>query len=84
VSPAGIKVRVSNDSGVPGLAKQAADAMRVQGFSITSFVTGTGTPTYSHTDGLGSVRALTDSTGAVVQTYQSDEFGVPIASGTQG
>ncbi|MCC6174086.1 MAG: hypothetical protein IT305_02175 [Chloroflexi bacterium] len=35
-----------------------------------------------HVDGLGSVRAITDSTKAVVQTYQSDEFGVPIA--TQG
>ncbi|MFN8636067.1 MAG: RHS repeat-associated core domain-containing protein [Chloroflexota bacterium] len=33
-----------------------------------------------HVDGLGSVRALTDSTKAVVQTYESDEFGVPIAS----
>ena len=33
-----------------------------------------------HVDGLGSVRALTDSTKAVVQTYESDEFGVPIAA----
>lgn len=30
-----------------------------------------------HTDGLGSVRAITDSTGSVVQTYQTDEFGIP-------
>ncbi|MBV9322284.1 MAG: hypothetical protein JO352_00695 [Chloroflexi bacterium] len=30
-----------------------------------------------HTDGLGSVRALSDSTGSVTQTYQTDEFGVP-------
>jgi len=29
-----------------------------------------------HTDGLGSVRAITDSTGSVTQTYQTDEFGV--------
>ena len=35
-----------------------------------------------HADGLGSVRAITDSTGSVVQTYQTDEFGVPTA--TQG
>jgi RHS repeat-associated protein len=40
--------------------------------------------TVYHTDGLGSVRALTDNTGSVVQTYQTDEFGVPLASGTQG
>ncbi len=30
-----------------------------------------------HTDGLGSVRAITDSTGKVIQTFQSDEFGIP-------
>jgi RHS repeat-associated protein len=33
-------------------------------------------------DGLGSVRALTDATGAVVQTYRTDAFGIPTA--TQG
>jgi LCP family protein required for cell wall assembly len=46
VSPARIQVRVTNDSGVPGLAKQAAAELSVQGFSITSFVTGTGKPTH--------------------------------------
>jgi YD repeat-containing protein len=35
-----------------------------------------------HADGLGSVRALTDGTGALVQTYRTDPFGVPTA--TQG
>jgi RHS repeat-associated protein len=35
-----------------------------------------------HADGLGSVRAITDATGNVSQTYQTDEFGVP--SLTQG
>ncbi len=35
-----------------------------------------------HTDGLGSVRAITDTTGSVTQTYQTDEFGVPTQ--TQG
>ena len=35
------------------------------------------------TDGLGSVRIITDSTGSVVQTYQTDEFGIPLlAQGT--
>jgi RHS repeat-associated protein len=33
-----------------------------------------------HTDGLGSVRAITDSTGSVVQTYQTDEFGIPVST----
>jgi YD repeat-containing protein len=37
-----------------------------------------------HTDGLGSVRAITDGTGSVVQTYQTDEFGIPtLSQGTE-
>ncbi|HZT06958.1 MAG TPA: RHS repeat-associated core domain-containing protein [Chloroflexota bacterium] len=32
-----------------------------------------------HTDGLGSVRAITNADGAVVQTYRTDEYGVPVA-----
>jgi RHS repeat-associated protein len=35
-----------------------------------------------HTDALGSVRAMTDATGALVQTFQTDAFGV--ATVTQG
>ncbi len=35
-----------------------------------------------HTDGLGSVRAITNSGGSVIQTFQTDEFGVPAL--TQG
>ncbi|MBI4492385.1 MAG: RHS repeat-associated core domain-containing protein [Chloroflexi bacterium] len=35
-----------------------------------------------HEDGLGSVRAITDASALVVQTYQTDEFGV--ATLTQG
>jgi RHS repeat-associated protein len=42
-------------------------------------------PTVYHADGLGSVRALTDAAGAVVQTYETDEFGVPgLSQGTRG
>ncbi len=33
-----------------------------------------------HDDGLGSVRAITDSSGALVLTSQTDAFGVPTAS----
>lgn len=36
----------------------------------------------AHHDGLSSLRALTDSTGSLVQTYRTDAFGVPTA--TQG
>ena len=36
----------------------------------------------SHADGLGSVRGLTDATGALIQTYRTDAFGMPTA--TQG
>ena len=36
-----------------------------------------GTP---HADGLGSVRAVSDSSGATIQTYRSDEFGMPLES----
>ncbi len=35
-----------------------------------------------HVDGLGSVRALTDASAQIVQTYATDEFGVP--ADTQG
>jgi RHS repeat-associated protein len=35
-----------------------------------------------HTDGLGSVRALTDGSGNVTQTFSTDEFGNPTL--TQG
>jgi LCP family protein required for cell wall assembly len=44
VAPNLIRVRVTNDSGVPGLARQAAGALEVQGFRIDGFVNGTGTP----------------------------------------
>jgi YD repeat-containing protein len=37
---------------------------------------GSGTASVVHADGLGSVRALTDGTGEVTQTYRTDAFGV--------
>src|SRR6185437_16799532 len=30
-----------------------------------------------HTDGLGSVRAITNGSGTLIQTYRTDEFGIP-------
>jgi len=37
-----------------------------------------------HPDGLGSVRALTDATGKVIETDQTDEFGKPVTSTRSG
>ena len=36
--------------------------------------------TAPRTDGLGSVRAITDGNGNVIQAYQTDEFGIPTES----
>ncbi len=47
-----------------------------RGLAYTTTEAGTLQGVY-HTDGLGSVRAITDSTKGVVQTYQTDEFGIP-------
>ena len=41
-------------------------------------VSGTAVEVY-HTDGLGSVRALTNASGAVSATYRTDEYGLPTA-----
>ena len=45
VSPGDIHVRVTNDSGVAGLAKQAAGELTVQGFHVDTYLTGSGQPT---------------------------------------
>jgi LCP family protein required for cell wall assembly len=45
VSPGVIRVRVTNDSGVSGLARQAAEALQVQGFGVDAYVNGQGEPT---------------------------------------
>lgn len=51
----------------------------VWGLGLAYEVEGTSALVY-HVEGLGSVRAITDSTKAIVQTYESDEFGVPITA----
>ncbi|MSQ27652.1 MAG: hypothetical protein EXR51_05900 [Dehalococcoidia bacterium] len=53
----------------------------VYGLGLAYAVEGSSVLTY-HTDGLGSVRAVTDAVGAVTNTYKTDEFGVPVE--TQG
>jgi len=38
--------------------------------------TGNGNAEVYHTDDLGTVQAITNATGSIIQTYQTDEFGV--------
>ena len=52
----------------------------VWGLGLAFAVDSSGNPLVYHTDGLGSVRALTDASGSVVQTYQYDEYGNVVSS----
>ncbi|MBI4494023.1 MAG: RHS repeat-associated core domain-containing protein [Chloroflexi bacterium] len=52
----------------------------VWGQGLAYAVDSLGSVEVQHADGLGSVRALTDGNAQVVQTYQSDEFGVQTQS----
>jgi RHS repeat-associated protein len=54
----------------------------VWGLGLAYAVDSGGTVEVYHMDGLGSVRAITNAAGSVVQTYQTDEFGIPTQ--TQG
>ena len=54
----------------------------VYGLGLSYTVDGSGNVQVYHTDGLGSVRAITDSNGNVIATYTTDEFGIPTQ--TQG
>ncbi len=54
----------------------------VDGLSLAYAGDSSGTVQVYHADGLSSVRALTDGSGTVIQTYQTDPFGVPTQ--TQG
>ena len=51
----------------------------VWGLGLAYAVAGTAIELY-HTDRLGSIRAVSDATGAVIATYRTDEFGVPTSS----
>ena len=61
-----------------GLPMVLEDGARkyVYGAGLAYTVAGSSLQVY-HTDGLGSVRAITDSLGAVVEAYRTDEFGAP-------
>lgn len=57
----------------------------VYALGLTYAVDASGNVQVYHTDGLGSVRAITDGSGNVIPTYQTDEFGVPTQTqGTNG
>jgi hypothetical protein len=51
----------------------------VYGLGLAYAVSGTAIELY-HTDRLGSVRAVTDATGAVTATWRTDEFGITTAT----
>jgi RHS repeat-associated protein len=52
----------------------------VWGLGLVYMAESDGAISVHHTDGLGSVRALTNTGGHVVQTYETDEFGRPLVS----
>ncbi|MGH2410875.1 MAG: RHS repeat-associated core domain-containing protein, partial [Chloroflexota bacterium] len=52
----------------------------VYGLGLAYAVDGSGNVQVYHTDGLGSVRAITNGSGTLIQTYQTDEFGIPTQS----
>ncbi len=54
----------------------------VYGVGLAYAVDSLGSLQVYHTDGLGSVRAISDRSGNRIQTYQTDAFGVPTQ--TQG
>jgi YD repeat-containing protein len=54
----------------------------VYGLGLAYTMDGSNNIQVFQTDGLGSVRAITNSGGSVIQTFQTDEFGVPTL--TQG
>jgi len=56
----------------------------VYGLGLAYAVDSLGNTLTQHTDRLGSVRAETDTSGNVVQTYGTDEFGIVDAALTSG
>lgn len=54
----------------------------VYGLGLAYAVDGSGNVQVYHIDGLGSVRAITNGSGALIQTDQTDAFGIPTS--TQG
>jgi RHS repeat-associated protein len=67
-----------------GLSVQAdytsANQVQTSYLSGLEAVASNGSPAYYLSDGLGSVRALTNSAGAISGSYSYDSFGIPAAS----
>lgn len=71
------------DSGLPVILDDGARKY-VWGLGLAYGVNGSSLEVY-HADRLGSVRELTDATGAVIATYRTDEWGIPTqVTGTSG
>ncbi|MGH2458094.1 MAG: RHS repeat-associated core domain-containing protein, partial [Chloroflexota bacterium] len=49
----------------------------IYGLGLAYAVDSSGNVQVYHTDGLGSVRAITDGSGNLIQTDETDEFGIP-------
>lgn len=64
-------------SGLPVVLRETASGTPTDYVYGTDLVLGLsiGTPTYYHTDGLGSTRLLTNNSGVVTDTYSYDAFG---------
>jgi RHS repeat-associated protein len=71
-------------AGLPDLIGQN-DQSYLHADGVTEGIDGSGTATYPLTDGVGSVRGRTDSSGALIGTADYDVFGMPRGStGTGG
>ncbi len=62
-------------AGVPQLLQDATANYLYGPLGLLAEIKSDGTTYYDHPDQLGSVRALTDGTGAVVNRYQYDAYG---------
>ena len=77
----GVQVVLHQDDPFGGGVVDDGARKYVWGLGLAYEVEGSNAFVY-HTDGLRSVRAVSDSSGATIQTYRTDEFGVPLD--TQG
>lgn len=76
--------RSSAASGIARVTRAPPSWKYVWGATRLAYAaSGSGVLVY-HIAGLGSVRALTDGTGTIVQTYRTDAFGNPDTTDTQG
>ncbi|MCK4764363.1 MAG: hypothetical protein KAW12_19345, partial [Candidatus Aminicenantes bacterium] len=53
-------------------------------FRVDKYESGSPIPYYYHTNAIGSVTAITDSSGSLVEKISYDTFGMPTITGTSG